>query len=126
MYRYGIGYIGQGAAYNYMSAYFVVFLTNSVGLNSSLAGTISSLALMVEVIGGMVFGNLSDNCQSKMGKRRPFMLTAGIVVPIILIMISHTVHASATVTFVYYLFFAVLFRVFFSCFEIPNSAFGFL
>lgn len=124
MYNYGVGYIGQGAAYNYMSAYFVVFLTNCVGINSSLAGTISSLALMVEVIGGMIFGNLSDNCQSKMGKRRPFMLTAGIVVPVILVMISHTVHASAPVTFIYYLFFAVLFRVFFSCFEIPNNAFG--
>lgn len=124
MYNYGLGYIGQGATYNYMSAYFVVFLTNCVGINSSLAGTISSLALMVEVAGGMVFGNLSDNCRSRMGKRRPFILTAGLVVPVILILISHTVHASAAVTFAYYLFFAVLFRVFFSCFEIPNNAFG--
>ncbi len=124
MYRYGLGYLGQGTSYNFMSAYFVVFLTNCVGLNSSLAGTISSLALLVEVIGGMIFGNLSDNCQSKMGKRRPFMLMSGIVVPIILILISHTVHAQTSVTFAYYLIFAILFRVFFSCFEIPNNAFG--
>lgn len=124
MHRYGLGYIGQGAAYNYMSAYFVVFLTNCVGIRSSLAGTISSVALMVEVVGGMIFGNLSDNCRSKMGRRRPFMLTAGIVVPIILVMISHTLHVSESATFIYYLFFAVLFRVFFSCFEIPNNAFG--
>ena len=61
MYSYGLGFLGQGTAYNFMSAYFVVFLTNCVGLNSSLAGTISSLALLVEVIGGMIFGNLSDN-----------------------------------------------------------------
>ncbi len=107
-----------------MSAYFVVFLTNCVGLNSGLAGTISSLALLVEVIGGMVFGHLSDNCQSKMGKRRPFMLISGIVVPVILVMISHTIHASTALTFAYYLLFAVLFRVFFSCFEIPSNAFG--
>ena len=124
MYSYGLGFLGQGTAYNFMSAYFVVFLTNCVGLNSSLAGTISSLALLVEVIGGMIFGNLSDNCQSKMGKRRPFMLTAGIVVPIILVLICHTVHTSVALTFAYYLFLAVLFRVFFSCFEIPNNAFG--
>lgn len=124
MYNYGLGYLGQGASYNFMSAYFVVFLTNCVGINSSLAGTISSLALLVEVMGGMIFGNLSDNCQSKMGKRRPFMLTAGLVVPVILLILSHTVHASAAATFAYYLFFAILFRVFFSCFEIPNNAFG--
>ncbi len=124
MYRYGVGYIGQASSYNFMSAYFVVFLTNCVGISSSIAGTISSVALMVEVVGGMIFGNLSDSCRSKMGKRRPFMLIAGIVLPIILILISYTLHASAITTFIYYMFFAVLFRVFFSCFEIPNNAFG--
>ena len=109
MYRYGVGYIGQASSYNFMSAYFVVFLTNCVGISSSIAGTISSVALMVEVVGGMIFGNLSDSCRSKMGKRRPFMLIAGIVLPIILILISYTLHASAITTFIYYMFFAVLF-----------------
>lgn len=124
MYRYGVGFIGQGSAYNYMSAYLVLFLTNCVGLNSTLAATISSVALLLEVVGGMIFGNLSDTCTSKMGKRRPFMLTASIVVPTVLVIISHTVKASLAATFAYYLIFAILFRVFFSCFEIPNNAFG--
>lgn len=124
MYRYGLGFMGQGTAYNYMSAYFVVFLTNCVGMSTSLAGTISSMALLLEVLGGMIFGNLSDSCTSRMGRRRPFMLTAGIIVPIILVLISYKVEASTAVTFAYYLLLAMGFRVFFSCFEIPNNAFG--
>ena len=114
MYRYGLGFMGQGTAYNYMSAYFVVFLTNCVGMSTSLAGTISSMALLLEVLGGMIFGNLSDSCTSRMGRRRPFMLTAGIIVPIILVLISHKVEASTGVTFAYYLLLAMGFRVFFS------------
>ena len=47
---YGLGALGQGAAYYFMSSYFVVFLTNCVGLGAAAAGTISSIALLVEVI----------------------------------------------------------------------------
>ena len=85
---YGLGSLGQGAVYYFMSAYFVVFLTNSVGLSAAVAGTISSVALMVEVVTGMIVGNLSDRCGFKLGKRRTFMLLAGIaMLPIMLFML---------------------------------------
>lgn len=124
MISYGIGYIGQGSSYNFMSAYLVLFLTNCVGLNAAVASGISSTALLVEVVMGMIVGNLSDNCTSKMGRRRPFMLLAACTVPPVMVLITTTIHASSAVTIVYYLVFASLFRVFFSCFEIPNNAFG--
>lgn len=124
MYGYGVGYIGQGSSYNFMSAYFVLFLTNCVGLDGKVAGMISSAALFVEVIVGMIVGNLSDNCTSKMGRRRPFMLTAALTVPPILCLITTRINASFPVTIAYYLTLAILFRVFFACFEIPANAFG--
>lgn len=124
MYRYALGTMGQGASYNFMSAYFVLFLTNCVGISSSLAGTISSLTLVIEVFAGMIWGNLSDNCTSKMGRHRPFILVGGITVPIILVLVLHTIEAPGYITFAYYLIFGILFRIFFSCFEIPNGAFG--
>ena len=67
---YGLGSLGMGAAYYFMSAYFVLFLTNCVGLNSTIAGTIASVALMVEFVAGMVVGNISDRCTSSMGRIR--------------------------------------------------------
>lgn len=124
MLGYGIGYIAQGNTYNFMAAYFVVFLTNCAGLDSSMAGTITSIALLVEVAMGMVVGNLSDNCTSPMGKRRPFVLAASFTMPVIMVLIMHTVHGSMTVRFIYYLAFSIAFRLSFSTFEIPNNAFG--
>lgn len=94
MLGYGIGYIGQASVYNLLAAYFVVFLTNCVGLSSAMAGTIMSFALIVEVIAGMIVGNLSDNCTSLMGKRRPFILTAALLMPIIMVLIMRTVEGS--------------------------------
>lgn len=124
MIGYGIGYIGQGSTYNFMAAYFVVFLTNSVGLSAGVAGTITSIALLVEVIAGMIVGNLSDNCTSPMGKRRPFLLVAAIIMPIVMILVTRTIEADDSVKLVYYLVLSVLFRLAFSIFEIPNNAFG--
>lgn len=107
-----------------MAAYFVVFLTNCVGLSSSMAGTITSIALLVEVVTGMIVGNLSDNCTSPMGKRRPFVLAASLTMPVIMVLIMRTIHGSVSMRFAYYLVFSIAFRLSFSTFEIPNNAFG--
>lgn len=124
MLGYGIGHIAQGNTYNFMGSYFVIFLTNSVGLNSAMAGTITSIALLVEVITGMVVGNLSDHCRSSMGKRRPFILFASLTMPVIMVLIMRTISGSTGVKFAYYLILSILFRISFSTFEIPNNAFG--
>ena len=121
---YGMGYIGMGTSYNFMSAYFVVYMTNCVGMSGSLAGTITSAALMIEVFMGMIVGNLSDNCTSKMGRRRPFMLIGALGVPPIIMLIYNSVDFSMPVKIVYYLVLAIVFRLFFSCYEIPGNAFG--
>lgn len=124
MLGYGIGYIAQGNTYNFMGSYFVIFLTNSVGMSSAAAGTITSIALLVEVITGMIVGNLSDNCSSSMGKRRPFILAAALSMPVVMVLIMHTIAGSEIGKFVYYLVLSILFRISFSTFEIPNNAFG--
>lgn len=124
IFGYGFGSLGMGAAYYFMSAYFVVFLTNCVGLNSAIATTISAVALLVEVAAGMVVGNISDRCGAEMGRRRPFILASSIAMVPILTLILHDIKASDIVTVLYYIVLAILFRVFFSSCEIPYNALG--
>ncbi|MBR5739794.1 MAG: MFS transporter [Firmicutes bacterium] len=123
-YTYGIGFIGQGASYIFMSTYFVLFLTNDVMLSSTVAAAISSVAMFFEVFMGMLVGNISDSCTSKMGRRRPFMLAAGIAILPILTLLFRTVGFGGPMRIIYYLVFAMMFRAVFSTFEIPNQAFG--
>lgn len=52
------------------------------------------------------------------------MVMAACGVPPVLVMITTAIKASPAVTIMYYLVLAILFRVFFTCFEIPNNAFG--
>ena len=121
---YGIGYIGQGASYGFISVYFVIYLTNCVGISAFYASLIMSLSLIVEVAAGMLWGNLSDRCRLKMGRRRPFILLAAVTMPVIMYLLFCKKEGGFTGVLLYYLLLSVLFRVFFSCFEIPNGAFG--
>lgn len=110
---YGLGSLGLGSTYYFMSAYFVVFLTNCVGLNPATATSISALALMVEVVYGMAVGSFSDVCTSKMGRRKPFLCVSAAAMLPIIILVTRTIDAPVFVKICYYLIFAVLFRVFF-------------
>ena len=121
---YGIGYIGQGASYGFISVYFVIYLTNCVGISPVYASLIMSLSLIIEVAAGMLWGNLSDRCRLKMGRRRSFILLAAVTMPIIMFLLFCKADGSSVKIISYYLFLSILFRVFFSCFEIPNGAFG--
>ncbi|MFR2966844.1 MAG: MFS transporter, partial [Anaerovoracaceae bacterium] len=93
---YSLGYMGQGAAYNFMSTYFIVFMTDCVGLSSSLSASIMSIALLIEVISGMAVGNISDNCSSKIGKRRPFILFACLTLPPIILLLFMPIDAGGS------------------------------
>ena len=121
---YSLGYMGQGAAYNFMSTYFIVFMTDCLGLSSSLSASIMSIALLIEVISGMAVGNISDNCSSKIGKRRPFILFACLTLPPIILLLFMPIDAGGSFKFIYYLIFSILFRISFSSYEIPGNAFG--
>ncbi len=121
---YRLGYLGQGCSYMFISTYALLYMTNIVGLASSVASFIVSVALLVEVAAGMIIGNISDSFQSVMGKRRPFILVAAVTMPFILSGLFTALSGPANVKILYYLVFNILFRISFVCFEIVAAAFG--
>ncbi len=121
---YGLGCMGQGATYAFVSTYFVIYMTNCVGINPAYASTIMSASLLVEVFAGVLIGNLSDHFQSRMGRRKPFFLTGSVSMPIIMFFLFYTVNGSFELKFVYYLVLSICFRLSFASFEIPYEAFG--
>lgn len=121
---YGLGSAGQGAAYAFMSTYFVIYMTNSVGINSAYASMIMSISLLVEVFAGVLIGNVSDRCQSRMGRRKPFFLTGALTMPVIMFFLFYTIDGSFEIKVIYYLVLSICFRLSFASFEIPYEAFG--
>jgi Na+/melibiose symporter-like transporter len=80
------------------------------------------IALVFDAVIDPVIGIVSDNWQSRWGRRLPFMYAAGIPVGLLYFILWQPPHWSSTGLFFYLLVVAVLVRGFIAMFEIPSSA----
>ena len=70
---YGSGDIAGNVVYALLSAFVMIFLTDTVGMNAGIVGTLIAVSKLFDGISDIFFGSLIDKTQSKMGKARPWM-----------------------------------------------------
>ncbi len=70
---YGSGDIAGNVVYAFLSAFVMIFLTGTVGLNAGIVGTLIAVSKLFDGISDIFFGSLIDRTHSKMGKARPWM-----------------------------------------------------
>ena len=75
---YSVAGIGDSALYNIMGSFALFFLTTIAGVHPAAAGTITAVGSVWNTLCGVVNGYVSDNLQSRAGKRKPFLLAASI------------------------------------------------
>ncbi len=75
---FGAGDWGTSAAATARNVFWFVFLTNVVGLNAGLAGSIWLVGRLWDAINDPLVGSLSDRLSSRWGRRRPFLLIGAI------------------------------------------------
>ena len=71
---YGSGDIAGNVVYAFLSSFVMIYLTNTVGLNPSIVGTLIAVSKLLDGVTDIFFGSLIDKTHSKMGKARPWML----------------------------------------------------
>ncbi len=71
---YGSGDIAGNVVYALLSAFVLIYLTDTVGLNSGIIGTLMMLSKIFDGFTDVFFGSMIDKTKSKMGKARPWML----------------------------------------------------
>lgn len=71
---YGSGDIAGNVVYALLTAFVMIYLTDTVGLNSGIVGTLIAISKLLDGVSDIFFGALIDKTHSKMGKARPWML----------------------------------------------------
>ena len=71
---YGSGDIAGNVVYALLSAFVMIFLTDTVGLNAGIVGTLIAVSKLFDGVSDIFFGSLIDKTHSRMGKARPWML----------------------------------------------------
>lgn len=71
---YGAGDWASNMVYALMSSFVMIYLTDTVGLNAGIIGTLIMISKLTDGISDVFFGNIIDKTHNKMGKARPWML----------------------------------------------------
>lgn len=65
---YGAGDFGSNFMYTFVSSFVVIYLTDTVGLNSGIIGTLMLASKCLDGVTDIFFGRLLDRTKSKIGK----------------------------------------------------------
>ena len=71
---YGSGDIAGNVVYALLASFVMIFLTDTVGLNADIVGTLIAVSKFFDGVSDVFFGAMIDKTHSKMGKARPWML----------------------------------------------------
>jgi len=73
---YGSGDIAGNVVYALLSSFVMIYLTNTVGLNAGIVGTLIAVSKFFDGVTDVFFGTMIDKTKSRLGKARPWMLYA--------------------------------------------------
>lgn len=71
---YGSGDIAGNVIYAFLSTFMMFYLTEKVGMDVGIVGTLMALSKLFDGVTDLLFGSLIDKTHSKMGKARPWMI----------------------------------------------------
>ncbi|MCF0128091.1 MAG: MFS transporter [Pseudobutyrivibrio sp.] len=84
---YGAGDLASNCSYGLVSSFLLLYLSDIVGLNTGIVGTLMLVSKFLDGFSDVIFGNMIDKTKSKMGKARPWMLYAQIGVSLCLVLL---------------------------------------
>ncbi len=73
MVGYGAGDIAGNVVYALLSSFVMIYLTNTVGLNAGIVGTLIAVSKLFDGVTDVFFGTMIDKTRTRMGKARPWM-----------------------------------------------------
>ncbi len=71
---YGSGDLGRASFNTLRQIFYAIFLTDVVGIDARLASIAALISIIWDAVNDPIVGALSDNVQTKWGRRRPFLL----------------------------------------------------
>ena len=73
---YGSGDIAGNCVYALLTAFMMIYLTDTIGLSMGIVSTLIALSKVFDGVSDFFFGRMIDKTKTKMGKARPWMLWA--------------------------------------------------
>lgn len=122
-FAFGLGDVAGGGAFAFLSSFVMIYLTNTVGLNAGVIGTLMMVSKIFDGVTDVFFGTLIDRTKSKMGKARPWMFYGQFGVSATLFLVFAIPDMSKTMQYAYFfVFYTALNAVFYTANNIAYSS----
>ncbi len=122
---YGMGMVGECLAMNTFYIYFLLFLTDAVGINPGIAGTVAMFATFWGSFTDLFAGIRTDSSTNPKGRRRPFIVKAAVPLGIVTyLMYTDWTVVPDSAKPVYFLIAAMIFWLSLSFTDIPYLSLG--
>ena len=128
MLGYGLGECANSLVMNGFFAFAMLYYTEALHLDPSLAGIAMSVSVFWEAITDPVMGHVSDHTRHRLGRRHPWMLVGGLLMAVCFYFIwavPPSIRADAHRVFWYLIAVNLLLRTGLTMFFIPYVALGF-
>jgi len=99
---YGAGDFGSNFMYTFVSSFVLIYLTDTVGLNAGVIGTLMLATKCLDGFTDVFFGRMIDNTKSKMGKARPWMFWSTFPLAVLEILLFMIPQSSAKLQYAYF------------------------
>ena len=70
---YGLGDFGGNFCYTFVASFVLLYLSDTVGLNPAIVGTLMMISKIFDGFTDVVFGTLIDRFHFKSGKAKPWL-----------------------------------------------------
>ncbi|MFP6808840.1 MAG: MFS transporter [Pseudomonadales bacterium] len=121
---YGIGQFAEGLN-NTSFGLFILFYYNQVlGVSGTLCGLALGIALVFDAITDPLAGSLSDNWQSRFGRRHPFMYASAIPLAFCFYALFSPPDLNEMAMFAWLVVFSILTRASMTLYHVPHIALG--
>ncbi len=119
---YGSGAIAYGVKDVGFSYFLLFYYSQVVGLPAGWVSAALLLASVIDAIADLVIGQVSDNWNSRLGRRHPFMYASALPAAIVFALLWNPPAWPAEHLIIYMVVMTVSVRIFISLYEIPGNA----
>jgi sugar (glycoside-pentoside-hexuronide) transporter len=119
---YGAAEGSSSLVFTAIAIYFLVFLTDVVGISPSVAGGIFFAAVLWDAITDPLMGIISDRTRSRYGRRRPYLLATAVPFGLAFWLLFTVPQFSEYWVIIYYIVIALLMHTAITLLDVPYTA----